>query len=137
MDINPEQLKNKYEEYAKDLWYDKVIKERLGQESAEIFIDIKQAIEWLKLEIKKHTSISGNYRYYTIENLMEWIDDAFADLVTSATPTFSIKKKFNNNFTIRKSSSKSCRHKVEVQAGSHIYCKDCGRHLGTQVGKTS
>ena len=92
MDINPEQLKNKYEEYAKDLWYDKVIKERLGQESAEIFIDIKQAIEWLKLEIKKHTSISGNYRYYTIENLMEWIDDAFADLVTSATPTFSRKK---------------------------------------------
>lgn len=44
---------------------------------------------------------------------------------------------FNNNFTIRKSSSKSCRHKVEVQAGSHFYCKDCGKHLGTQVGKTS
>ena len=42
--------------------------------------DVKSAVEWLKLEIKKNTDAKRRVSYYTTSDLYKLIDSAFPDL---------------------------------------------------------
>lgn len=78
-----EPLAGKYENYAKDLWYDKINKERLGTEGNEILEEVRLAVNWLlnKLEDRQFIADSVPEDPVVIASwVKKWIKEAFKDL---------------------------------------------------------
>lgn len=78
--MKPEPLKDKYKEYAHDLWADLITKERLGQEATEIFTDIRLAVEWLKEELNIDLDFD-EIQPKQEKKVFKLIDKAFEDVI--------------------------------------------------------
>lgn len=81
--FNVEPLSGKYENYGKDLWYDKINKERLGTEGNEILEEVKLAVMWLKNKVEDRRFIADSVLEDPVVVatwVMKWIDQAFKDL---------------------------------------------------------
>ena len=71
----PAPLKGKYKEYAKDLWLDITVNERMSGEASDIFYDVRSAVEWLKNKVLDHPPDDlGRFR------VCKMIDMAFKDV---------------------------------------------------------